>query len=276
MELRGVDAAELDRGGKAHPVLAPGLLQRPAAARRAVARARLGIIGVHEVEARGIGHAVEEAQTAAVLDAVPAHVWHLAASRKAADDARNHVETAALAELLAAGEEQLVAEADAEKRSRAVERAPQRAEQVEAREVRHRVVKRAVAGQHHGIRVVDRARILGDERRHTDACERLFDRPEIAPAVVYDRNHRLASPTAAARTATIAITGSPRLRLRRVLPRSQSQARLAYGCGAHCHDRNHRLASPTAAARTATIAITGSPRLRLRRALPRSQSQARL
>src|SRR5207249_293904 len=79
------------------------------------------------------------------------------------------------------------------------------------------------------------------------------------------RRHRLASPAAAARTTTI--TGSPRLRPRLALPRSQ--ARLACGCGSHYHD--HRLASPAAAARTTTI--TGSPRLRLRLALPRSQAR---
>src|SRR5436309_13660461 len=65
----------------------------------------------------------------------------------------------------------------------------------------------------------------------------------------------------------MAITGSPRLRLRLALPRSQ--ARLAFGCGSHYHD--HRLASPSAAASTTTI--TGSPRLRLRLALPRSQAR---
>src|SRR5439155_484292 len=43
--------------------------------------------------------------------------------------------------------------------------------------------------------------------------------------------HRLASPPAAARTATF--TGSPRLRLR--LARPRSQARLASGCGSHGH-----------------------------------------
>src|SRR5688572_4608365 len=45
-------------------------------------------------------------------------------------------------------------------------------------------------------------------------------------------DHRLASPSAAARTP--GITGSPRLRLR--LARLASQARLAFGCGSHGHD----------------------------------------
>src|SRR5947208_16335911 len=63
--------------------------------------------------------------------------------------------------------------------------------------------------------------------------------------------HRLASPSAAARTATF--TDSPRLRLRLAPPHSQT--RLACGCGSHCHI--HRLASPAAAARTATLAEVG-------------------
>src|SRR6267142_1964110 len=82
-------------------------------------------------------------------------------------------------------------------------------------------------------------------------------------------DHRLASPSAAARTAS-SITGSPRLRLRLALP-APSQARLASGCGSH-YQLHHRLASPPAAART-TSSITGSPRLRLRLALPAHSGQ---
>src|SRR5207247_7093186 len=52
-----------------------------------------------------------------------------------------------------------------------------------------------------------------------------------------DLDHRLASPTAAARKATL--TGSPRRRLR--LARPRSQARLADGCGSQGHA--HRLAT---------------------------------
>src|SRR5262249_61625182 len=97
MELRRVDAAELHGRGEADAVLAPRLLQRAGPARRAIARARLGIIRVHEIEPRAIGHAIEEAQPAAVLDAVPAHVGNLATRGKTADDAGNHVEATARA-----------------------------------------------------------------------------------------------------------------------------------------------------------------------------------
>src|SRR5262249_60749931 len=124
----------------------------------------------------GLGPDSEQPQAAAVLDAVPAHVRDLASRWKAAHDAGNHVETAALAELFAAGEEQLIAETDAEKRSRTVERAAQRSEQAESLEIGHRIVKRAVAREHHGSRIVHGARILSDRCGHADARERLFDR----------------------------------------------------------------------------------------------------
>src|SRR5207247_4865325 len=54
--------------------------------------------------------------------------------------------------------------------------------------------------------VPDGARVLGDRRRHAEAREGLLDRAEVAPPVIHDRNHRLASPSAAPRTPTIAIT----------------------------------------------------------------------
>src|SRR5207249_12889 len=95
-------------------------------------------------------------------------------------------------------------------------------------------------------------------RRPVDRLERSAPRALELALFVF---HRLASPTATARTP---ITNSPRLRLRLAHP---SQTRLAYGCGSHTH---HKLASPTAAARTP---ITNSPRLRLRLAHP---SQTRL
>src|SRR5439155_19253045 len=77
--------------------------------------------------------------------------------------------------------------------------------------------------------------------------------------------HRLASPTAAARTTTL--IDSPRRRLRLVRPRSET--RLADGCGSY--DHVHRLASPTAAARTTTL--IDSPRRRPRPVRPRSETR---
>src|SRR5438093_766012 len=198
-----------------------------------------------------------EAQLPRVLDAVPTHMRNLPARREPPYHPRDHVEAASLAELLARRKQELVAEADAEKRPAPVQRPPEGREEAEVLEVRHGVVERSVAWEHDGVRLVHGAWILGHDRRDADAAERLLDRPEVAPAVIDNGDHRLASPAAAARTATI--TDSPRRRLRLALPRSQT--RLAGGCGSHCHD--HRLASPAAAARTATI--TGSQRALRRR-----------
>src|SRR2546428_10617623 len=60
-------------------------------------------------------------------------------------------------------------------------------------------------GQHAARRGAHGAGVLGARRRHAEAREGLLARAEVAPAVVNDSNHRLASPSAAARTATIAI-----------------------------------------------------------------------
>src|SRR5436309_3941136 len=276
MELGRVDPPLFDRGRELDPVLAPRrakgraprspvrLPQATLGLSRARGRRYDRVIGVDEVEMGARRDALEEAQLPRVLDAVPTHMRNLPARREPPYHPRDHVEAASLAELLARRKQELVAEADAEKRPAPVQRPPEGREEAEVLEVRHGVVERSVAWEHDGVRLVHGAWILGHDRRDADAAERLFDRPEVAPAVIDNGDHRLASPAAAARTATI--TDSPRLRLRLALPRSQT--RLACGCGSHCHD--HRLASPAAAARTATI--TDSPRLRLRLALPRSRA----
>src|SRR5438034_8178481 len=219
--------------------------------------------------------ALEEAQLPRVLDAVPTHMRNLPARRDPPYRPRDHVEAASLAELLARRKQELVAEADAEKRPAPVQRPPEGREEAEVLEVRHGVVERSVAWEHDGVRLVHGAWILGHDRRDADAAERLFDRPEVAPAVIDNGDHRLASPAAAAAARTATITDSPRLRLRLrlALPRSQTRLACGCGCGSHCHD--HRLASPAAAAAARTATITDSPRLRLRLrlALPRSQTR---
>src|SRR5262245_59218207 len=97
----------------------------------------------------------------------------------------------------------------------------------------------------------------------------------------HGRDHRLASPSAAARTA--AITGSPRPRLRLAPPRSQARlaprrpppGRAPQPAPPPATTRPAATpASPSAAARTA--AITGSPRPRLQLARPRSQARLAL
>src|SRR5215510_12716416 len=199
-----MDPTYLDGGGELHAVVAPGSLERL----RSTFRRR--VIRVDEVEVRARGDAVEEAHVPSVLHAIPAHVRDLPTGRQPAHGARHDVEPAALAEFLARREQQLVPEADPEKRPAAVERAPERPREPEAIEVRHRVVERAVAGQHDGVRLVDAARILGDRRGHADPPERLLDRAEIPAPVIDQGNHRLASPSAAARTAAITTYPSSR------------------------------------------------------------------
>ena len=158
---------------------------------------------MHEVEVRAVRNSVEERERAVVLDAVPSHVRNLATGWEAAHDTWNHVEPASLAELLARRKEELVPEADAEERPRAVERAAQGLDETARCEVRHRIVERAVAGQHDRVGVVDGARIFGHDGRNADALERLLHAAEIAAAVVDDRDHgaptALPSSTAGAR-----------------------------------------------------------------------------
>src|SRR5215831_20382829 len=170
------------------------------------------IIRVDEVEVRARRDTVEEAQIAGVRHAVPSHVRNLPPGGEPAHGAGDHVEPAALAELLAGREQQLIAETDPEKRAAAVERPAERRKQAEPLKVLHGVMERAVPWEHDGIRLVDAPRILGDRRGHADPTKCLLDGAEVAAPVIDDRDHRLASPAAAARTRVI--TGSPRRRLR--------------------------------------------------------------
>src|SRR5687768_8460072 len=137
MKLCRMDAPKLDGRRKADTILAPrGLQTRPDGYNR--------IIRVDEIEVGVLRHAVEQTQAPAVRDPVPPHVRHLASCRKATDDPGNQIEPVALAELLAAREEQLIAEADAEEGPRAIDGAPHGRQQAEPREVLHRIVEGAV------------------------------------------------------------------------------------------------------------------------------------
>src|SRR5262249_32025713 len=147
VELRGEEAPALDGGGEGHTVLTPGGLETLCS--------RLRVIGVDEVEMGAVGDPFEEPQPSTVLDAIPAHERDLASVWKSPHRPGHHVEPTALAELLAAREEQLIAQADAEERPAAVERAPKRRREPQSVESVHRVVKRAVAGKHHGVGGID-------------------------------------------------------------------------------------------------------------------------
>src|SRR6266508_3758261 len=127
MKLRGEECAPANRGGE-------GIGGRR-------------VVGVHEVEVRPARHAVEDREIARVLDGVPSHVRDLASRGKTADHTGENVEPLALPELLALGEEELVAEADTEKRPPLLEGGPERLEEPPCLEIRHGVVKGAVTGQ---------------------------------------------------------------------------------------------------------------------------------
>src|SRR5438034_7912863 len=215
MELGRVDPPLFDRGRELDPVLAPRrakgraprspvrLPQATLGLSRARGRRYDRVIGVDEVEMGARRDALEEAQLPRGMDAVPTHMRNLPARREPPYHPRDHVEAASLAELLARRKQELVAEADAEKRPAPVQRPPEGREEAEVLEVRHGVVERSVAWEREGVCLVHGAWILGHDRGDADAAERLFDRPEVAPAVIDNGDHRLASPAAAARTATI-------------------------------------------------------------------------
>src|SRR4030095_12865772 len=115
---------------------------------------------MHEVEPRARGDAVKQREIARVLHAIPSHVRDLLAGWQAAHRAPHDVESSTFAEFLAGREQQLVAETDPEKRPATVERAADRRQQAEAVQVRHRVVKGAVAREDYGLRGVHHPPVL--------------------------------------------------------------------------------------------------------------------
>src|SRR5437867_187767 len=180
-ELRREQCSPLHGRREGHPVRARGRAQR---------RVRgLRVVRVHEVEVGARRDPVEETQVAPMFHLVPPHVRNLEPGREAAHRARDHVEALALSELLALGEEELVAETDPEEGAPVVQAAPDGLQQPEGLEGRHGVVERAIAGQHHRLRVADRQRVLGDDGAHAETIEGLLHAAQIAPAVVDDGDH---------------------------------------------------------------------------------------
>ena len=96
---------------------------------------------------------------------------HLEASGEPPDGAGDDVEPPTVTELLARGEEQLIAQADAQERPLPVQRPAQGGEQSKGVEIPHGVVKGPVAREHDGVGLVDEARILGHPRGHPEASE---------------------------------------------------------------------------------------------------------
>src|SRR5262245_13581245 len=149
------------------------------------------IIRVDEIEVGAGRNAHEELLPAIRLHSVPAHVRHFEAGGEPPDGPGNHVEPLAVTELLARGEQQLVAQADAQERPLPVERPAQGGQQSEGVEVFHGIVKRPVPGQDDGVGLVDQTGILSHSRRHSEPTEGFLHRAQVAPAVVDDGDHKL-------------------------------------------------------------------------------------
>ena len=129
-----------------------------------------------------------------MLDRIPPHVRDLEPPGEAANHPRDNVEPLALTELLALGEEQLVAEANAQKRPSFVEGGAERIKEPQRLEIAHGVVEGAVAGQDEGAGVLDHARVLRHDRAHAETAERVLDATQIPAPVVDDGNHATATP----------------------------------------------------------------------------------
>src|SRR5260221_408166 len=109
MKLHAEDAAALDDGGERRAVRRAG--DASVADRRGV--------GVREVDVAFASDAVEERRVAATLDRVPADVRHLDVAAQQRARAGQHAEPAQLRRLLAALEQELQPETDAEERAAA-------------------------------------------------------------------------------------------------------------------------------------------------------------
>ena len=186
MELGAEQPVAHDQGREADAVLAVG---RSHALR--VERGRhLGVVRVHEVEVRAGGDPREEGQGPVVPEPVPAHVGHLEPGRKPAHHPGQDVETLGVAELLALGEQELVAQADPEIGPAGRDVGADRLDEPEALEAPHGVREGAVPGDDQRASARHRPGVLGDHDVGHELGQRLPDAAEVAPAVVDDRDHK--------------------------------------------------------------------------------------
>ena len=150
----------------------------------------LGVVRVHEVEVRARRDAREERQRPVVPEPVPAHVGHLEPGREPAHHPGQDVEALGVAELLALGEEELVAEADAEIGPPGRDVGADRLGEPEALEAPHGVREGAVPGHDQRAGARHRPGVVGDDDLGHELGQRLPDAAEVAPAVVDDRDHK--------------------------------------------------------------------------------------
>ena len=187
---------------------------------------RDGIVGVHEIDAGVVGHVRQVRGPAFQPELVPAHVRNFLAAEpgrvEAHDRALQDVEAGYPAELDTLGKENLHSHADAEKRGAAPDDAMHGLDQAALGQALHTRRERAHTGQHHARGRLDSGRVARHGRGEAHFLEALVDAPQIAHAVVDDRDHGCVSSTMSAKTAT-----SPRVLM--FGPRQQRQVAVVTG-----------------------------------------------
>lgn len=189
MELHGETRAFGQRGGEIDAVVpVPHHLARVTG---------LDVIAVHEVEARLVGNLVPQRVLHRLAHLVPAHVRHLqvlagfvqvlAEEAHLAGEQTDAVDPVVL---LAALQQCLHADADAEERAVLADLADQGVE-AQAADLGHAVADRANPGEHHPVGLADHRRVAANQHpAGTDVLKGLGHRVQVAHAVV-DHGYRL-------------------------------------------------------------------------------------
>src|SRR5579872_307894 len=147
-------------------------------------------VGVKEVDVVACGDAVDARMACAHLERVPAHVRNARCSTKARHDTGKDAEPRVLAVFVAAFEEELHADANAQKRPAAGEHAADGIVERALAQRIHRRAEGAVTGKNHGIGEVERRRLIRQRETHPKALQRAGQRAEVAAPVVDHRDHR--------------------------------------------------------------------------------------
>src|SRR5579875_1811039 len=160
-----------------------------AVARRGGDERRIGghrVVGVHEVDVGAVGDAREHGDGPHDAQRIPAHVRHLArgVAREAHHAPGEDAEPAHAGRLLALLEEELHADADAEKGASRARRLTHRLDEPRRREVFHARAEGALAGQDDGGRGGDAGRVARDLGRVARPLDRLLCAAQVADAVV--------------------------------------------------------------------------------------------
>ena len=141
-----------------------------------------------EVEERAVGDVLQKRGLPHEPAAIPAHVRHLELVRHVEADhlPAQNAQTLELAPFVAHVEQQLQAQADAQKRLARGDRVADRPDQVAAAQFGDRVPKRAHARQHDLIGRGQLGRAGRDRRRMAHLLEALLDAAQVAHLVVDD------------------------------------------------------------------------------------------